>query len=72
VDELKRQIARLPRGYILSWEDERMLAPGSATSGDSQRLTAPPPAVVADLKRFAEAHHVKLVGPDPPPGVQRK
>jgi len=72
VDELKRRIARLPRGYILSWEDERMMTPGSARPGDPQRLTAPPPAVVADLKRFAAAHHVKLVGPDALPGVQRK
>jgi len=69
---LKREIAGLPDGYILSWEDERTLDPRSLKPGDGPRLAVPPPVVLADVRRFATAHHVVIVGPDPPQGTPRK
>lgn len=72
IGDLQRRIASLPRGYILSWQDQRILDPSYGSSNERERLAVPPPPVVADVKRFADAHQVKVVVPDPPQGVQRK
>jgi len=72
LEQLRRKIAALPKGYMLSWEDQRMLDPYSVKPAERQRLTVPPPAVVADVRRFAATHHVELTEPDPNLGVPHK
>jgi len=68
-EQLKRKISSLPEGYILTWQDQRMLDPDSVKPVDRPLLTVPPQAVRAEVKRFAEAHHVVLVGPYPTSSV---
>jgi hypothetical protein len=69
LDGLKRRVAGLPKGYLLCWKDERELDRRYDKPNDRQRFAVPPAAVTADVKQFAEAHHVEMVGPDPPERV---
>jgi hypothetical protein len=64
LSQLKRRIAGLPEGSSVFWEDQRMLDPNGINSGWGQRLTIPPPAVVADVRGFAKVHHVEIIVTD--------
>jgi len=59
VDELKLEISKLPKGSSILWLDR--LNPGEIPKKkESERLEFPPMQIISDVRRFAEAHGIKL------------
>jgi hypothetical protein len=59
IDQLKRRISQLPAGSSISWVDRLPSGTGPKAKG-SENLKYPPPEVMSEIKRFAEAHNIKV------------
>lgn len=59
VDQLKHRISELPAGASISWVDRLPSGTGPKAKG-SESLKYPPAETMADVKRFAEAHSIKV------------
>lgn len=59
VDQLKRRIAQLPAGASISWVDRLPSGTGAKAKG-SESLKYPPVEIMNDVKRFCEAHNIKV------------
>jgi hypothetical protein len=58
-DQLKRRISELPAGASISWVDRIPSGTGPKAKG-SESLKYPPADVMADVKRFAEGHNIRI------------
>jgi len=63
LNALKRKLASLPDGYRLGWMNQDTLEPEISQEKSRDQVSIPPPAMVEEVRRFAEAHHVKISGP---------
>jgi hypothetical protein len=59
VDQLKHRLSELPAGANVYWVDRLPSGTGPRAKG-SESLRYPPAEIMADVKRFAEAHKVKF------------
>ena len=61
VDQLKRKMSDIPPGSKIVWFD-RLTLSGHRVRG-SEGLKYPPPDIVEDVKRYAEARQIRIEGP---------
>lgn len=61
VDKLKRRISKLPKSSRVVWFDRLTL--GGVRVEGSESLKYPPKEIVDELKRYSDAHAIKLFGP---------
>jgi hypothetical protein len=59
VDQLKHRISELSAGAGISWVDRLPSGTGPKAKG-SESLKYPPAEIMADVRRFAEAHNIKV------------
>lgn len=59
MNDLKREISKLPTGARIYWFD-RILPETAANAKESQRLSYPPQRVIDEVQRYAETHHVQV------------
>jgi hypothetical protein len=59
VDQLKHRISELPAGASIAWVDRLPSGTGPKAKG-SESLKYPPADIMADVRRFAEEHNIKV------------
>ena len=59
VTELKRRISDLPSGASILWPDRISLNTGEKAK-ESAKLSYPSAEIMQDIKRYAEAHKIKV------------
>lgn len=61
IEQLKKAMSKLPRQSILEWFD-RLTLKGVKLKG-SEQLKYPPKEMISEVKRYAQAHAIKISGP---------
>jgi hypothetical protein len=64
LDQLKRKLSEMPEGSRLVWFD-RLTVGGVKVKG-SESLKYPPDEVVAQVRQYAQARNIEIVGPPTP------
>jgi hypothetical protein len=68
VSQLKQKISGLPEGATIFWPDRISLSTGEKAR-ESAKLSYPPAEIIKDIRRYAEAHKIKV---EVPSGQQKQ